>query len=160
MRQKRQEGKFDDKFREIIMQLRNTTLDDLSAIIGFTATARLAAWFGGRNLYVPEQAIPDSALASLVGMSAAKRLSAEFGLEWVAVPSLGVALRDSRYAKICELMKQDVPLQKIAEQMSMGLRRVQQLRVEFEVLGLLPGRDAEKSLEKNAPAKKKGGKRG
>lgn len=142
------------------MQLRNTTLDDLSAIIGFTATARLAAWFGGRNLYVPEQAIPDSVLASLVGMSAAKRLSAEFGLEWVAVPSLGVALRDSRYAKICDLMKRDVPLHKIAEQMGMGLRRVQQLRVEFEAIGLLPTREEGKSLEKNDGEKKKGVKRG
>lgn len=146
------------------MQLRNTTLDDLATIIGFTATARLAAWFGGRNLYVPEQASPDSALAALVGMSAAKRLSAEFGREHLAVPSLGIALRDSRYAKICELMRDDVPLANIAMRMEMGLRRVQQLRVEFEALGMLPPRDVAKevvkSLEKNGRGKRKGPGRG
>lgn len=122
------------------MQLRNTTLDDLAALIGFTATARLASWFGGRNLYVPETVNPESALAALVGMSAARRLSREFGREHLAVPSLGVALRDSRYAHICELMAQGENLADIATKMGMGLRRVQQLRVEFEVLGLLPER--------------------
>lgn len=133
------------------MQLRNTTLDDLAAIVGFTATARLAAWFGGRNLYVPEQAHPDSVLASLVGMSAAKRLSSEFGREHLAVPSLGIALRDSRYAKICDLMAKGTSLGEIALQMNMGLRRVQQLRVEFEALGLLKERA-------ESPQKKAGGK--
>lgn len=146
------------------MQLRNTTLDDLAAIIGFTATARLAAWFGGKNLYVPGEIQPDSVLASLIGMSAARRLQKEFNREWLAMPSLAIALRDSRYATICEMMQDDEPLTTVATKMDMSLRRVQQLRVEFEVLGLLPPRKfAEKvqqEVERKAQAKHRGKKTG
>lgn len=122
------------------MQLRNTTLDDLAAIIGFTATVRLSSWFGGKNLYVPKSVEPDGALAALVGMSAAKRLSAEFGYDHLAVPSLATALREGRYAKMCEMMANGRSMGEVALAMEMGLRRVQQLRVEFEALGLLPQR--------------------
>lgn len=146
------------------MQLRNTTLDDLAAIIGFTATARLAAWFGGKNLYVPAEVAPDSVLVSLIGMSAARRLQKEFKRQWLAMPSLAIALRDSRYATICDLMQSEMPLTMVATQMDMSLRRVQQLRVEFEVLGLLPPRKfAEKvqqEMDRKARGKKTGVRRG
>ena len=122
------------------MQLRNTTLDDLAAIIGFTATVRLSSWFGGRNLYVPKTVEPEGVLAALVGMAAAKRLSNEFGYEHLAVPSLATALRESRYAKMCEMMNNGRSMGEVALAMEMGIRRVQQLRVEFETLGLLPQR--------------------
>lgn len=138
------------------MQLRNTTLDDLAAIIGFTATARLAAWFGGKNLYVPGEIQPDSVLASLIGMSAARRLQKEFKREWLAMPSLAIALRDSRYATICELMQKDMPLTMVATQMDMTLRRVQQLRVEFEVLGLLPPRKFAEKVQAEVERKGRG----
>jgi len=135
------------------MQLRNTTLDDLAAIIGFTATARLAAWFGGKNLYVPAEVAPDSVLVSLIGMSAARRLQKEFKRQWLAMPSLAIALRDSRYATICDLMQSEMPLTMVATQMGMSLRRVQQLRVEFEVLGLLPPRKFAEKVQQDTEAK-------
>lgn len=128
------------------MQLRNTTLDDLAAIIGFTATARLAAWFGRRNLYIPPQAQANSALASLVGMSAAKRLSREFPGQWLAIPNLSIALRETRYARICEMFGENKPVEEIAKSVDMGVRRIQQLRVEFELLGMIePRKNASKN---------------
>lgn len=119
------------------MQTRNTTLDDLSAVIGFTATARLASWFGGRNLYVPLRAKSGDLLPDLIGMAATKRLVDEFGGDWLAMPSLAIALRDSRYAMLCRRMQEGEPLMSIAEDVKMSRRRLEQLRVEFRSLGLL-----------------------
>ena len=67
------------------MEPRNTTLDDISAVIGFTATLRLSAWYGnGNNLYVPPVVAEHHVLANLLGRSAAERLAREFGGDWLA----------------------------------------------------------------------------
>ena len=71
------------------MELRNTTLDDISAVIGFSATLRLVAWFGdGSNLYVPNSAEDGHLLVRLLGLPSAKRLCEAWPGEHLAVPRL------------------------------------------------------------------------
>ncbi len=61
------------------MERANGTLEDVAAEIGYTATSRLVAWFGGANLYVPATATEDHAVARLIGFPAFRRLVAEYG---------------------------------------------------------------------------------
>lgn len=122
------------------MEVRNTTLDDLSALIGFTATLRLAVWFGDRktNLYVPNTVGEGQSLVGLIGESAARRLSAEFGRQHINVPSLHSALREKRYELVHRRLLEGAGSKSISKEVGISERRVSQLRVEFERLGLLP----------------------
>ena len=57
------------------MQMQNTTLDDVSAVIGFSATLRLSAWFGdGGNVYVPAAAEVDEVLEPVAPVRQGRRL--------------------------------------------------------------------------------------
>ena len=40
----------------------NTNIDDVAAIIGFSATVRLIQWFGGSNIYIPGEATRNRAI--------------------------------------------------------------------------------------------------
>ncbi len=138
------------------MEVRNTTLDDLAAIIGFTATLRLAVWFGDRkaNLYVPDTVGDGQQLVALIGESAARRLSAEFGRQHINVPSLHSALREKRYELIHRRLLEGSGSKAIAQETGITERRVLQLRAEFERLGLLPMVLTTKSPRQNEGAKR------
>ena len=69
------------------MQRPNTTIDDVCATIGFSATIRLVGWFGGSNVYVPEQVDDGHKLAAVLGISAARALCSEFGSQTIWVPA-------------------------------------------------------------------------
>lgn len=120
------------------MELKNTTLDDLAAVIGFTPTLRLAAWFGGRgNLYIPDKCEEGQLLVKLIGMSAAKKLTEEWGLEHIAVPRLSAYEEDERKRNIGWLLERGATTREISRQMLMSERRVQQICRELEVAGLI-----------------------
>ena len=124
------------------MQSRNTTLDDLAAIIGFTATVRFSMWFGSRshrhNTYIPTTVSETHAIAMLIGAPAMRRLVDEFGGEHLSVPSLHGAFLDSRNATIRDRLMEGASVKKIAEETGLTERRVQQIRTEIENLGLMP----------------------
>lgn len=122
------------------MQNRNTTLDDLAAIIGFTATVKLSMWFGSRksNLYVPKQASEDHAIAKLIGLPAMRRLVAEFEGEHLSVPGLHGVFVEGRNALIRDRLLRGHGTREIAAETGLTERRVLQLRREFESMGLLP----------------------
>ena len=46
-------------------------MDDVCAIIGFSATVRLIAWHGGSHIYVPGEATPGHPLVALMGFKPA-----------------------------------------------------------------------------------------
>ena len=50
-----------------------TTLDDIAAVVGYTSTREIAAWFAGKTLYVPKRAASDHPLAVLLGMPALRQ---------------------------------------------------------------------------------------
>lgn len=117
---------------------KNTTLDDLAAVIGFTAAAKLSAWFfENQNLYVPLVFEEDSKLVRIVGISAAKKLSENFPGEHIAVPSLSFYTREYRRAEIARMLESDVGTDEVAKHFDMTERRVQQIQRELEVAGLL-----------------------
>ena len=120
------------------MEFRNTTLDDLASIIGFTATIRLSVWHGDTNLYVPASTEEGQRLVALIGESAARRLSDEFGKQHVWVPSLHVAAREQRNHMIWRMLMEGHGSRAIAAATGLTERRVHQMRVQFEQLGLLP----------------------
>lgn len=122
------------------MAVKNTTLDDLSAVIGFSATLRLAAWFGDgvSNLYVPAEVREDSTLVKLVGLAAARRLSEEWGNQHIAVPYINEHEVDVRRRAIARMLERGFGTREISAHLRISERRVQQICRELEAQGLIP----------------------
>ena len=120
------------------MQIRNSTLDDLASIIGFTATVRMTMYFGDGNVYVPEKATENAPLAKLIGLPAMSRLVSEFGRTKLTVPSMNKMVLDGRNAGILESMRAELSDAVISEHAGISPRRVLQLRREFMAMGMLP----------------------
>jgi hypothetical protein len=115
--------------------MQTSNLDDVCAVVGYRATRILAAWFAGRNLFVPERTTETHPLGRLVGDSAFRALVASFGGQWVWVPSPS---EDRRYfveRVMAEQMSEGMCDAEIAEFHLLSLKRVQQLRVELDESG-------------------------
>ena len=120
------------------MELRNTTLDDISAVIGFSATLRLVAWFGdGSNLYVPNTAEEGHLLVRLIGLPAAARLCEAWPGEHLAVPRLRDHEDDLRKRFVARMIEKGFGTREIAGMQRISERRVQQILRELEVAGLV-----------------------
>lgn len=117
---------------------KNTTLDDIAAVIGFSATLRLSAWFGnGNNLYVPDTVEDGQVLVRLLGRSAAERLTQAFGREHLAVPRLASYEEDVRRKRIGSLLEGGFSTRQVSQFERISERRVQQICRELEVAGLI-----------------------
>lgn len=120
------------------MELQNTTLDDVSAVIGFSATLRLAAWFGDRgNLYIPDKVEDGQLLVKLIGMSAAKKLTEEWGHQHLSIPRIRSYEDDQKKQLVGWLFQRGMGSREIAVQLRMGERRIQQICRELEAAGLI-----------------------
>lgn len=134
------------------MDIKNTILDDISAVIGFTATVRIVVWKGGEQLYVPVYVSDDHPLAKLIGTSAYAALVKAFAGDTLRLPSdVGVrrseyVTRDQRFHSIELLMRRELEdARSIAEVVSLSMRRVQQITKELgERLGLEAPRRADR----------------
>jgi hypothetical protein len=131
------------------MSLRNTTLDDLAAVVGFTATLRISAWYANTNLWVPQKLDAEHPLAKLIGESAAKRLSQEWGGSFLSVPRLKNYEDDERRRIIARMLESGISTNEIAAFVRLGERRVQMICRELEVEGLLEPVGPAKSSQKN-----------
>ena len=138
------------------MELRNTTLDDISAVIGFSATLRLVAWFGdGSNLYVPNSAEDGHLLVRLLGMTAAKRLCEAWPGEHLAVPRLRDHEDDLRKRFVARMIEKGFGTREIAGMQRISERRVQQILRELELAGLVqPAGPARRKLGQESKAGK------
>ena len=120
------------------MELRNTTLDDISSVIGFSATLRLVAWFGdGGNLYVPNTAEEGHLLVRLLGLPSAKRLCEAWPGEHLAVPRLRDHEDDVRKRFVARMIEKGFGTREIAGMQRISERRVQQILRELELAGLV-----------------------
>lgn len=136
------------------MELKNTTLDDVAAVIGFSATLRLAAWFGdGGNLYVPEKVSADQVLARLIGVSSAQRLCDEWGGEHLALPRLTAYEDDVKRRVIGRMLEQGFSTREVSTHIRMSERRIQQIARELESAGLMEVIVVRKNQKKNPEAK-------
>ena len=151
------------------MQTQNTTLDDISAVIGFTATVRLAAWYGnGNNLFVPSNVEEGQVLVVLIGRSAAERLTKEFGGTHLAVPRISSYEEDMRRQRVCAMLGKGFSTREVSRHERMSERRVQQICREMELAGLMapvgPAKSVGKTVGKKPPGKRgrvvSGGKSG
>lgn len=120
------------------MELRNSTLDDIAAVIGFTATLRLVVWFGDTgSVYVPVNA-DDGQLVQLIGNSAARRLSKEWGGEHITVPRLTSYENDMKNRMIGHMLQKGCSAREVSHLARLSERRVQQVCRELEAAGLIP----------------------
>lgn len=118
-------------------ELLNTTLDDLSAVIGFSATVRLVSHYGGRDLHVPAEVSELHPVAKLIGVSRMRHLVNVWPEERVSVPTLATIRQEIRHATVLRLMLHGIDEHTIAAMTDLGHRRVLQLKREFEREGLL-----------------------
>jgi len=119
--------------------LKNTTRDDISAVVGFSATLRLSAWFGDLgNLYIPAEMEEAHTLVKLLGMSAARRLSTEFGGQYLNVPRIKGYEEDVQRCFIGKMAAMGCSTREITHMARVGERRVQQICRDLEAAGLIP----------------------
>lgn len=118
---------------------KNTTLDDISAVVGFTAACRLSHWYGdGMHMYVPKEVEEGHRLARLLGLSAARRLVEEWGGHHLAIPTMRNYEVDVRRRHIGRLFELGLGSREISNILRMSERRVQQICRDLELEGLLP----------------------
>lgn len=137
------------------MELQNSNLDDIAAVIGFSATLRLVAWYGdGNNLYVPAQAEEEHQIVKLIGISAARKLCEEFGPAHLNISKLQGYEMDVKRRWVCRMVTKGFGTREVATYFGMTERRVQQICRELEAAGLLDPKVVTKnSKEENAPEK-------
>ena len=117
----------------------NTILDDISAVIGFSATLKLVAWFGDgtSNMYVPTVAEEGQLLPKIIGLSAARALSKEWPGKHLNVPRLSNYDIELRRGAISRMLRAGMSTREIASVLQMSERRVLQIRDELTVSDLL-----------------------
>lgn len=117
--------------------LNSLDLDDACAVIGYTATRIIAAWFGGQDLWLPKQYRTDHPLNLLIGQAAAKALVAAFPGERLAVPSASDDARYRRDRLVAELLALGASPGAVAQAVDLSPRAVEGLRVELQERGWL-----------------------
>ena len=116
----------------------NSTLDDLAAVIGFTPTLKLAAWYGNtNNLYIPATVEDGQVLVRLLGRPAAQRLAEAFPGEWMAVPRMTAYEEEERRCRIGRMLERSFSCREVSKYERVSERRVQQICRELEAAGLI-----------------------
>lgn len=116
----------------------NSTIEDVCAVIGFTATVRLVDWFGGNNIYVPTEASDDHTLSCLIGLPALRALCLEFGDLTVWIPATVHSEHLEIKKQVAQMLRNGGGSRSVAEATGLSQRHVQRLRRELEDAGLLP----------------------
>lgn len=120
------------------MEHKNSVLDDISSAIGYTATTVICAWFGGKELYVPKEYSPEHPISRLIGESATKRLIRDFEGQYVFVPKNAIYYRSLRHRNVHELVRCNVPVDRICSVLNLSPTQVRNIRGELGELGLVP----------------------
>ena len=116
----------------------NGIVEDLGAVLGYSATAALVDWFGGGNLYVPQTADPGHAICKIIGLQAFARLVKEWGGEEVWLPLGYQREQDRRDRMIAVLLEMGLGSKQVASIAGMSERHVQHIRFRLEEMGVLP----------------------
>lgn len=124
------------------MREQNGVLEDISAVIGFTATTRLVAIFGSgpepKQLLIPVSASPDHAITMAIGASAMRRLVEEWGGQVIKLCSHSDFHHTRLVRAVSSMLKDGMPPKDVAGVVGITERHVRRLRGEAEELGLLP----------------------
>lgn len=116
----------------------NLLAEELARFIGFIATIRLCAVYGGRSLYVPSVAEPDHFLATLLGAEAFGALVKEFRSISFTVPQVEEFERWSKVRQVSQFLSRGATPSEISRALTLTPRYVRILRKDAEKIGLLP----------------------
>lgn len=123
----------------------NTAMDDVVAVIGWSAAVRLVSFFGGSNLYVPGEPDERHPLVALMGWPAFRALCESFGDSTIWIPQSTARPELERRRDIAKALLKGETVQSIADRMGLTPRHVMRVRAELVKTGLLPMlADAEK----------------
>lgn len=136
--------------------MQNSTYDDLSASVGFTATVVLMTWFERQRLYVPHQALPSHPLATLIGLPALRALVRDFGGEDLWLPTTSVFVRYARDRDVAVRLAIGDSTAEVAKRFDLSERRVEQIRAELLANGIL--KLAEGRRRTTAPGRPRAGR--
>lgn len=116
----------------------NGLLEDVAAVIGFTATMRLVALFGPGRLQVPVAAHADHAITRGIGEPAMRRLVAEWGGQSIEL-SGNADFHHARLVRAVACMFQaGMSPKDIGGVVGVTERHLRRLRTEAEEMGLMP----------------------
>lgn len=112
---------------KIAASQRNTVLDDIAAEIGLRATILLAAWWGGRNIVVPDTRPEHSVIAKVIGEEATRRLSAVWPGAQIFIPRLNWFEEIRKARQVHNLRARGLEWSEIAQVMVMTRREVEDM---------------------------------
>lgn len=120
----------------------NGVVEDIAAVIGYTATCSLVDWFGGGNVFIPNQIDHSHPICKVLGVSAFSRLFNHYdgkkGNERILwVPTGYQREIDRRDRMIAGLYSCGLTTSEIASIASMSKRHVQSVKNRIEQLGLM-----------------------
>lgn len=119
------------------MSGQNTILEDIAAVIGYSATTRLVGWYGGNHMTVPKSPPTSGPLFELLGASACARLCAEFPGERIDVPNdtLRDAMRIRR--RVAILLESGIGIKAVSSVVGIPRRQVERIRETLLAQGIL-----------------------
>lgn len=115
--------------------MRQSDLEDLCSVIGYTATEILKAWFSGRLLYIPIKPDDGHPFARLIGGPALRALSGMYGGERLRIPDARDSMMYARDRLIAEHFAEGKTPADVAARMGITERRCQQIRNELNERG-------------------------
>jgi hypothetical protein len=112
-------------------------LEDIGAEIGYTATAALVDWFGGGNLYVPQEVEDGHPIGNVIGEAAFRRLVKAWPGETLWLPLGYQREQDRRDRMIAVMLGAGISTRKVAAVSGMSESHVQHTRLRLERAGLM-----------------------
>lgn len=106
-------------------------LDEVAPVIGYRATRILAAWFPGRKVHVPVRYAVGHPLELLLGRQAFEALIREFPGEKIRVPTREADDLCRRDRQIAEWLALQWTADRIAGELGLRVRRVEQIRARL-----------------------------
>ena len=121
------------------MIIKNTMIDDICSVIGFNATMHLVSWVGGENLYIPYKVNLNEKhlLSKLLGINIAIKLCDEWPSQVIQVPTLRSFDDLRKRKKIVRMFEMGYSTREIAANFQMTRRRAEQIRREFDDVGMI-----------------------
>jgi len=120
------------------MDTKNTLLDDISAVIGFTPTVLLASWFGGTQIRVVSKFDENHLVAKIIGVRAFERLVGTFGDTNIHIPKVAIHQRFLRWKRVHDLLLAGSSVNAIVEELGITIQHVHNIRRDLEDSGILP----------------------
>lgn len=112
-------------------------LDDIAQVIGFNATLRMLAIFGGSRIYIPETIPAHHVIARTIGPDLARALAERFAREQLEIPAAETFVLLQRIRRVAGLLRAGIDPRDIAGIIGISSRQLCRYRAEAEEMGLL-----------------------